>query len=365
MTVEHHEFPGRPSTVPRSRRGAGSQPPNRFAATYRAALPALDEPEPEPLPRTQFIPDHSVSVITYNDSPDLGFAASLNPYRGCEHGCSYCYARPTHEYLGFDAGLGFEQRILVKPEAPALLRRALASPRWRPEPVTFSGNTDCYQPIERYLELTRACLGVLAEFRNPVAVITKSALVTRDIDLLRELSAVSAAHVWLSVTTLDPDLARRMEPRAPEPRRRLKAIEALVAAGVPTGCVVGPVIPGLNDAEMPAILAAARDAGCRSASWVLLRLPRPVDTIFSAWLADQMPGRRARVLGRIRETRGGALNDPRFGSRKRGEGAYAAHLAALFAVAARRYGLERPLPALSSAAFRRAAGETAQLALWA
>lgn len=346
---------------PRRPRGSVLEPPSRFSTLHveRDAGEEADGRAP-----TRFYRDAARTILARNDSPDVPFTWSVNPYRGCEHGCSYCYARPSHEYLGFDAGLGFEQRILVKEDAPALLRRALVSPRWTPEPITLSGNTDCYQPIERRLGLTRACLAVLAEFRNPVAVITKSALVTRDLDLLRELAAVGAAHVWLSVTTLDADLARRMEPRAPEPGRRLAAMEALAAAGVPTGCVVGPVIPGLNDAEIPAILAAAREAGGRSASWVLLRLPRPLDSIFTAWLADQLPARRARVLARIRETRGGALNDPRFGTRKRGEGPYAAHIAALFATAARRHGLAQPLPPLSTAAFRRPAGRATQLALW-
>src|SRR6185295_425302 len=227
---------------------------------------------------------------------------------GCEHGCVYCYARPSHEYLGFSAGLDFERRIMVKDDAPELLRRTFASPRWSPEVIALSGNTDCYQPVERRLQLTRRCLEVFGDFRNPVSVITKSALVARDADLLASLAAVDAAHVHCSITTLDPELARRMEPRAATPERRLEAIAALAAAGVPVGVMVAPVIAGLNDAEIPRILDAAAAAGARDASWVLLRLAAPLDTLFDEWLGEHYPERRERVLHRIRETRAGRLS---------------------------------------------------------
>ena len=292
-------------------------------------------------------------MLAENSSPDVGFRFSLNPYRGCMHGCSYCYARPSHEYLGFSAGLDFERRIMVKDDAPELLRATFRSRRWQPEVVALSGNTDCYQPVERRLGLTRRCLEVFAEFRNPVSVITKSALVARDADLLGALAEHEAAHVMCSITTLDPELARRLEPRAATPERRLEAIAALRSAGVPVGVMVAPVIPGLNDEEIPRILAAAARAGALTAGWVLLRLAPPLDQIFTAWLAEHYPDRQARVLHRIRETRDGRINDSQFGRRMRGTGAYAEQLAALFAIAVRKHGLDRPSSPLSIAAFRR------------
>ncbi len=286
-----------------------------------------------------------MDVVDIQTSTRTFFAAGLATHN--------CYARPSHEYLGFSAGLDFERRIMVKDDAPALLRTALSSPRWQPQVVALSGNTDCYQPVERRLELTRRCLEVFAEFRNPVGVVTKSALVARDADLLGALAAQGAAHVCCSVTTLDSELARRMEPRAAQPAKRLEAIAALAAAGVPVAVLVGPVIPGLNDAEIPRILAAAKAAGARSASWVLLRLPKPVDTLFLRWLEEHYPERKDRVLHRIQDTRAGRLSDSAFGRRKRGQGAYAVQIAALFTAAAKKHGLDRPLPDLSVAAFRR------------
>jgi DNA repair photolyase len=348
-------------------RGTTANPANRYEPFHVELDPVEAEdpdaaggPAREP---TVFYHDTSRTILAENDSPDLGFRFSLNPYRGCEHGCVYCYARPTHEYLGFSAGLDFERRIMVKADAPELLRRTFLSTRWEPQIVALSGNTDCYQPVERRLGLTRRCLEVFAEFRNPVAAITKAALVARDADLFAELARDGAAHVVVSVTTLDPELARRMEPRAARPERRLEAIATLAAAGVPVGVMVGPVVPGLTDTEIPRILEAAARAGARSASWVLLRLPKPVDELFAGWLEAHYPERRSRVLHRIRDTRGGALSDSRFGRRQRGEGQYARQIAALFAVAARRHGLDRPLPALSAAAFRRSAAAGAQLPL--
>ncbi len=343
-------------------RGTTAAPPNRYEPLH-VELDPTDPEESASGPPTVFYRDASRTILAENASPDVGFRFSLNPYRGCEHGCIYCYARPTHEYLGFSAGLDFERRIMVKEDAPVLLRATFLAPRWEPQVVALSGNTDCYQPLERRLGLTRRCLEVFLEFRNPVAVVTKSALVARDADLLGALAAHRAAHVLVSVTTLDPELARRMEPRAAQPARRLEALATLAAAGVPVGVLVGPVIPGLNDAEIPRILAAARAAGARSASWVLLRLPKPVDALFDRWLAEHYPERRARVLARIRDTRGGRLSDATFGRRQSGEGEYAAQIAALFAAAARRCGLDRPLPPLSAAAFRRPPGAGEQLRL--
>ncbi|HKA29800.1 MAG TPA: PA0069 family radical SAM protein, partial [Candidatus Binatia bacterium] len=274
-----------------------------------------------------------------------------------------CYARPSHEYLGFSAGLDFERRIMVKEDAPALLRTALSSPRWEPQVVALSGNTDCYQPVERRLGITRRCLAVFAEFRNPVGVVTKASLVARDADLLGELATHGAAHVCCSITTLDADLARRMEPRAAQPAKRLEAIAALTAARVPVAVLIGPVIPGLNDSEIPRILAAAAEAGARSAAWVLLRLPKPVDVLFVRWLDEQFPDRKQRVLHRIQDTRAGRMSDGVFGRRKRGQGEYATQIAALFDAAARRHGLHHPLPPLSAAAFRRPAVPGDQLKL--
>jgi len=332
-------------------RGTAENPENRYERIHiDADADAGMDGDPTP---TVFYRDTSRSVLAENDSPDVPFRFSLNPYRGCEHGCIYCYARPTHEYLSFSAGLDFERRIMVKHDAPELLRQTLRSPRWLPQVVSLSGNTDCYQPAERHLRLTRRCLEVFGEFRNPVGVVTKSALVARDVDVLKALAADGVAHVFLSVTSLDGELARRMEPRAARPDRRLDAVRVLSEAGVPVGVLIAPVIPGLNDEEIPRILQAAAAVGARTASWVLLRLPKPVDQLFAAWLTEHFPARRERVLGRIRECREGRVSDARFGTRMRGEGVYAEHIAALFRTAARRYGLDQPLPPLNIAAFRR------------
>ncbi len=336
-----------------SGRGTRQNPENRYERIH--IEPDLVDEDGAPLPTqpTQFYRDATRTALAENDSPDVGFRFSLNPYRGCEHGCIYCYARPTHEYLGFSAGLDFERRIMIKEDAPQLLRRTFVSPRWQPQVVALSGNTDCYQPIERRLHLTRRCLQVLCEFRNPVSIITKSALITRDIDLLAHLTRFHAVHVIVSLTTLDAALARRLEPRAAAPERRLAAIAALSAAGIAVGINIAPVVPGLNDSEIPAIVGSAATAGARSADWLLVRLPPPVDELFVDWLQQNFPERCRRLLGRIRECRAGRLSDARFGHRHRGEGPYAEHIAALFGAATRRAGLERPLPPLSAAAFER------------
>ncbi len=339
-------------------RGASANPTNRFE---RIEIES-EVPGPERV-ETELLRDGSRSLITHNDSPDVAFEHSLNPYRGCEHGCVYCYARPTHEYLGFSAGLDFESRILVKEEAPEILRKELSSPRWKPAVLAMSGVTDPYQPVERKLEITRRCLGVLAEFRNPVAVITKNELVTRDIDHFAALAEHRAAAVFLSITTLDGELARRMEPRASHPRDRLKALERLSAAGIPCGVMVAPVVPALTDHEIPKILEAAAAAGAMSAGYVVLRLPGAVAGLFETWLEERFPDRKEKVLNRMRDLRGGQLYDSGFGRRMRGEGVFADQIRTLFETSRRRYGLEERRIELSTEAFRRP-GAVEQLGLF-
>jgi DNA repair photolyase len=357
-------------------RGAASNPANRFERIHIEGVAEELLAEGTPRLQTELLSDATRSIITHNDSPDVGFDSSLNPYRGCEHGCIYCYARPTHEYLGFSAGLDFESRILVKQDAATLLERELSSRRWTPQVLVLSGVTDPYQPVERKLGVTRACLSVLARFRNPVAVITKSELVTRDIDYLQELAAHQAATVSLSITSLDPELARRMEPRAAHPRERLKAISRLAAAGIPVGVMVAPIVPAITDHEVPSIVAAAADAGARFAGYTVMRLPGAVLGLFTAWLDEHFPDRKEKVLNRIRSLRGGRLNDPRFGHRMHGEGEFGEQLNALFTTAVRKAGLEKgpevfstadakhsSRPVLSTAAFRRGAADQ-QLSLF-
>ena len=334
-------------------RGAAGNPKNRFEKIEVEPEPGELDAE-EPGPETVYLRDASRSIIARNDSPDIGFDASINPYRGCSHGCIYCYARPTHEYLGLSAGLDFESKILVKEDAPELLRKQLSSPRWKPKVLSISGVTDCYQPIEMKLRITRRCLKVLAEFRNPVAIVTKNHLVTRDIDLLSELAQHDAAVVAVSLTTLDDDLRRVMEPRTSRPVRRLAAIQALDRAGVPVGVMTAPVIPGLNDHELPNLISAAAEAGAGFATYTPVRLPYAVRPLFEDWLARHFPERKEKVLNRICSMRGGKLNDSRFGSRMRGEGIFADQIYQLFDISCRRAGLEgKRFPRLSTAAFRR------------
>jgi DNA repair photolyase len=327
-------------------------PPNRFDKLSYDDDPEAFDPE-APRPTTEFFRDASRSILARNQSPDVGFEVSVNPYRGCEHGCVYCFARPTHETLGFSSGLDFETKILVKENAPDLLREELSRKSWKPQTIAISGVTDPYQPIERRLRLTRRCLEVLAEFRNPVLIVTKNQLVARDRDLLGDLARDSAAGVFLSVTSLDGELQRKMEPRTSAPERRLEALRSLAEAGIPVGVLVAPVVPGLTDHEMPAILRAAAEAGARFAGYVPLRLPYAVKELFERWLEDHFPDRKAKVLGRIRSLRGGKLNDPRFGSRLHGEGIFAEEIAAMFAIACRRAGIAHGRVHLSAAAFRR------------
>ncbi len=336
-------------------RGADFNPQNRFEATHAEPVEVEgDEYEDRPSgPKTRFFDDATRTILTQNDSPDIGFRFSVNPYRGCEHGCSYCYARPTHEYLGLSAGVDFESKIFVKRRAPELLRAALLKPSWRPETIAMSGVTDCYQPVEARLKLTRGCLEVLAEFRNPVSLITKNHGVTRDIDLFRELAAHRAVAVFLSITTLDAELCGLMEPRTSRPRLRLEAIAALAQAGIPVGVNVAPVIPGLTDHEMPAILAAAAEAGAKWAGFTPLRLPGAVLPVFAEWLERTHPERAGKVLNRQRSVRGGKLNDSSFGSRMRGQGPYAEQFKKLFEIYTRKHGLNETSLELSAEAFAR------------
>lgn len=341
-----------PKIVAIKGRGAAYNPPNRFETLEYVPDPDIPEDE-QPSPRTQFIKDISRSIIARNDSPDIGFDSSINPYRGCEHGCIYCYARPTHEYLGYSAGLDFESRIMVKEDAPALLRKELASPAWKPQILVISGVTDPYQPIERRLQLTRKCIEVLLEFRNPLGIITKNHLVTRDIDLFQKLTELNAVRVAVSVTTLDPALARKMEPRASSPELRLAAIRELSQAGVPVGVMVAPIVPALTDHEIPSIVAAAVEAGALHAGYTVMRLPYAVKDLFQQWLTDHFPERKKKILSHIMDIRGGKLNDPRFKSRMRGEGMYAEQIRRMFQLACRKNGLTNNLAPLSTAAFRR------------
>lgn len=333
-------------------RGAADNPPNRFLPLARVPLPDYD-PAEDPAPQTQFFHDNTKSILARNDSPDIPFTYSLNPYRGCEHGCIYCYARPTHEYLGFSAGLDFETRVVVKFDAPALLRKQLLAPSWEPQPVAVGSATDCYQPVERRLQLTRKCLEVFAEFRNPVGLVTKNALVARDADVLASLARHDAACAFVSITTLDADLARKMEPRASTPAARLRAVESLRQAGVPVGVMVAPVVPGLTDHEAPAILHAAANAGAVAAYYVVLRLPYGVKDLFADWVRRHFPDREEKVLGRVRDVRKGRLNDPRFGSRMQGEGLWADTFHQLFQVTKKKAGLAGRMPSLSAVHFRR------------
>jgi len=355
MNTNPGGIPPRPG-VRAPARGASINPTGRFEK--QIILPDPDYLDPDaPHPKTQFFQDSASSLITFNDSPDISFEASLNIYRGCEHGCSYCYARPFHEYLGFSAGLDFESKIFVKTDAPSLLRSELLSKRWKPRVVVMSGVTDCYQPAERYFKLTRACLEIFAEFKNPVSIITKSALVTRDIPILQRLAHCDSVQVFVSVTTLDRELARAMEPRAPTPEHRLRAIEELNRAGIPVGVMAAPMIPGLTDHELPAILKAAAEAGARTAGYVVLRLPHGVKEIFSDWMDRHHPSKKNRVLSRLRQLRGGKLYDSTWGERGTGTGIFADQLKQLFEVNTRRLGLNRNRMNLSTSQFCRPGGE--------
>jgi DNA repair photolyase len=338
-------------------RGAAVQPANPFVPVrleadlehVRSDADFLAQLHRRP---TEYYPDESQSIVAENESPDVGFRYSINPYRGCSHGCSYCYARPTHEYLGLSAGLDFETKVFVKYGAAELLRDFLARSGWQPETIAFSGVTDCYQPAEREFRITRACVAVAAECRQPIGIITKNALVTRDLDLLQQLAEHNAVCVSLSVTTLDPHLARHMEPRTSSPQARLRALRELSQAGIPTNVMVAPVIPGLTDSEMPSILAAAREAGAKTAGYVLLKLPSTVREVFMDWLRRSYPDRTARIETLIRSTRGGKLNDSQFGRRQVGAGNVAELIADTFRIWTTKLGFADDHPPLNRNAFR-------------
>ncbi len=331
------------------RHGSRIDPPNRFDRIHTVPddehlewdVEYLDQRQDR---RIEYIADSSKSIVSENKSPDIPFRYSINPYRGCIHACSYCYARPSHELLGFNAGLDFETRIVVKHDAPQLLRDFLARDSWKPEPITFSGVTDCFQPAERKFRLTRQCLEVVQVCFQPVSIVTKNALVLRDLEILRGLAVHNLVHVFLSVTTLDAQLARDMEPRTSIPSARLRAISTLAEAGVPVGVMVAPIIPGLNDSEVPAILEAAKNAGAAVAGYVLLRLPLTVEPVFTEWLERTQPLKAERVLGRVRETRGGKLNSSSWGERMAGTGEIADQIKTMFRLFKKKLGLDQKLP---------------------
>ena len=333
------ETPSAPKTQYFKGRGALSNPLGRFEkTTYERDIEW--NPEEDSSPKTQFIKDATQSIIAYNTSPDVGFNASINSYRGCEHGCVYCFARPTHEYLGMSVGIDFESRIMVKENAPELLRKELSAKKWKPQFLAMSGVTDCYQPIERKLQITRRVLQVLAEFRNPVGIITKNFLVTRDIDVMQELAKYNCIAVNISVTTLDATLTPKLEPRASLPKARLEAVRMLSEAGIPVGVLVAPCIPGITDHEMPKILKAAVEAGAKWAGYVMLRLPHGVKDLFEQWVQEHFPDRAEKVLNRIRSMREGKLYDATWGDRMRGHGIFADQMEQMFNVACKHAGID-------------------------
>ncbi|MCH7976579.1 MAG: PA0069 family radical SAM protein [Bacteroidetes bacterium] len=346
------------TTVPLQRRGRGAaeNPANRFDRLRAEIDPGeLGEDERRSV-KTEFFRDTTRKILSENDSPDIPFRFGLNPYRGCEHGCIYCYARPTHEYLGFSAGLDFETKIVVKHDAARLLSEVFQKPSWEPQMICLSGNTDCYQPIERKLKITRGCLEVFLKHRNPVGIITKNALVTRDIDILQEMARFNIVRVMVSVTSLRDEITGKMEPRTSRPAARLKAIQKLAEAGVPVGVNVAPIIPGLTDEEIPEILKAAAEHGAQSAGYTVVRFPGAVEQLFTAWLKRTFPDRADKVLNRIRALRGGKLVENRFHKRMQAEGEWGDVLRQVFRAARARYGLNQPRPPISTEYFRRLSG---------
>ncbi len=345
-------------------RGTGARPPARFLAAHAERNADEIAGAEAPAPATELFVERSRSLITRNRSPDLPFDQSVNPYRGCEHGCIYCYARPSHSYLDLSPGLDFETKLFHKPDAPALLEAELRRPGYRCTPIALGSNTDVYQPIERRLGTTRRLLQVLGEFRHPVSIVTKSALVERDIDVLADLARDNLAKVFFSVPTLDDALKRTLEPRAAAPGRRLKAMSRLAAAGIPVGVMVAPVIPALTDHEMETVLSRARDHGASQAAYVLLRLPHEVKPLFTEWLEQHQPGRAVHVLSLLRQSHGGREYAARFGERMRGRGHYADVLARRFRLACRRFGYNEQPTRLDTGAFRCPPAQGDQLALF-
>jgi DNA repair photolyase len=336
-------------------RGTTSEITNRFESTSYAPFDDEWETLAEELPviQTQFMHDNAKSILYKNDSPDVGMDYSINVYRGCEHGCAYCRARPYHEYLGFNAGIDFESKIMVKHDAPRLLRKAFDHPKWEPQSIMMSGNTDCYQPAERKYQLTRQVLEVFLEYRNPVSMLTKNALILRDIDILKEMASMDLVSTLISVTSLDPVLRRTLEPRTSTAKMKLKAMEGLAKAGVPVGVMVGPIIPGLNDNEVPNILKQASDAGATFVTHTILRLPQAVAPIFVEWLEKNVPEKAKRVMTRVRMIRDGKINDSNWGTRMSGTGAYADFMHTLIHSLSNKYKLNRGRGGLRTDLFRR------------
>lgn len=352
------DFPRRSERITARGRGTSENTAGRFErflreadAEYLNSFNAEECAQGVQIPVTTFS-DTTRNIISTNDSPDVGMDTTVNAYRGCEHGCIYCFARPTHEYLGLSAGLDFETKIMVKQDAPKLLEKALSSKGWKPRIVTMSGVTDCYQPLEKKFGITRACLEILQDFRNPAAIITKNALVTRDIDIFQKMAAWNGIAIHMSVTSLNPRTARLMEPRASQPHLRLRAIKILSEAGIPVSVIIGPVVPGLTCHEIPAILEACAKAGASGAHYTMLRLPYGVKDLFQHWLADHYPDRAARVLSHVRDIRGGKLNSAAFGERMRGSGRYAEQVNDMFQLYKKKYGLSRKYHSLSIDHFR-------------
>ncbi len=339
------------------RHGSELDPPNRFESIRRELDLEQLQWDQEHLAshdrrEIEYLPDDSKSIVSENKSPDIPFRYSVNPYRGCVHGCSYCYARNTHEFLGFNAGLDFETKIMVKHKAPQLLETFLNRKSYQPETISFSGVTDCYQPAERQFRLTRQCLEVALRYQQPVGIVSKNALVVRDLDLLQLLAAQNLVHVYLSITTLQPELARAMEPRTSIPTARLRAVRILAEAGVPVGVMVAPVIPGLNDSEIPAILDQARQAGAATANFILLRLPLTVEPVFREWLQRTQPEKQELIEARVRETRDGSMYDSQWNQRMRGSGPIAEQIKQMFQLFAKKHGLDKPLPPVDSSRFQ-------------
>ena len=335
-------------------RGAQVKPTNKFLkySYVTEHVEGLDEPLVES-PETKIFYEHSKTIVNKVASPDVGMMYSLNPYQGCEHGCSYCYARNTHEYYGFDAGLDFESKLIAKTNAPQLLEKLLLDPKWQPNPISLSGNTDCYQPLERKMELTRSILKVFAKYRHPVGMITKNSLILRDIDLLEDLAKDNLVKVFISITSLDEKVRRAMEPRTASATKRLKTIEELSKVGVPVGVMCAPIIPGLTDHEVPSILKSAADHGALSAGMTIVRLNGSVGPIFEDWVSKNFPDRAPKVLNQIRSAHGGNLNDSEFGRRMKGEGKVAEIINQLFKTAKRKYFEGKSMPEYDLNKFRR------------
>ncbi|MDQ3021015.1 MAG: PA0069 family radical SAM protein [Bacteroidota bacterium] len=343
-------------------KGRGSQfnPPNRFEQIYidnnsfevGEHIEFFDDEDTEKKVPTIFYNDHTKTILSKNNSPDLGHGYSINPYRGCEHGCIYCYARPTHEYLGFSAGLDFETKIMVKQDAPKLLEEAFLKKSWEPQTIVLSGNTDCYQPAERKFKITRACLEVFLKFKNPVAIITKNALVQRDLDVLKELAQLNLVRVVISITSLKKDVQRKMEPRTSSPLMRLQTIERLTANSIITSVNVAPIIPGLTDEEVPSILKAASECGAKSAGRVIVRLPFAVKDLFADWVKREFPDRANKILNRIMELHGGKLYNSEWGKRMTGEGLWAETLQKIFEANCNKYNLNKEKNPLATNLFQ-------------